>query len=66
VQAEAETHDTGAEAAKPDPRCSWQGHSRRGVAGVGDESMEPRSARKPLGVLLVIRPERRTCVAVVR
>jgi len=29
VQAGAETFDTGAEAIKPDPGCSWKGHSRR-------------------------------------
>jgi len=27
VQARAETPDTGAEAVKPDPRFSWEGHS---------------------------------------
>jgi len=27
VQAGAETSDTGAEAVKPDPGCSWEGHS---------------------------------------
>jgi len=36
VQAGAETSDTGAEAVKPDPRCSWEGHSGR--MSVGDES----------------------------
>jgi len=30
VQAGAETSDTGAEAVKPDPRCSWEGHSGLG------------------------------------
>jgi len=38
VQAGAETSDTGAEAVKPDTRCSWQGHSGRMGAGVGDEN----------------------------
>jgi len=28
VQAGAETSDTVAEAVKPDPRCSWEGHSK--------------------------------------
>jgi len=31
VQTGAETFDTGAEAVKPDPRSSWEGHSERGV-----------------------------------
>ena len=34
VQAGAETSDTGAEAVKPDTRCSWQSDARR----VGDVS----------------------------
>jgi len=29
--------DTEVEAVKPDPRCSWQDHSRREFADVGDE-----------------------------
>jgi len=33
VQAEAERSDTGAEAVKPDPGCSWEGHSERVGAG---------------------------------
>ena len=32
VQAGAETSDTGAEAVKPDPRCSRKGHTRRAGA----------------------------------
>jgi len=40
VQAGAETSDTGAEAVEPDPHFSWQGHSRRVGAGVGNESAE--------------------------
>jgi len=28
VQAGAETHDTGTEAVKTDPGCSWEGHSQ--------------------------------------
>jgi len=43
VQARAETSDTGVEAVKPDPRCSWQGHSSRVGAHVGDESTESHS-----------------------
>jgi len=31
VQAGVETSDTGAEAVKPDPHCSWESHSRRVV-----------------------------------
>jgi len=36
VQAGGEASDTGAEAVKPDPGSSWQGHCRRVGAGVGD------------------------------
>ena len=35
IWARAETTNTGAEAVKPDPRCSWQDHFRRVGAGVG-------------------------------
>ena len=31
-QAGVETSDTGAEVVKPDPRCSWEGQSRRDCA----------------------------------
>jgi len=48
VQAEAETSDTGAEAVKPNPRCSRRSHSRRVGTGVGDESMESRSVAQLL------------------
>ena len=34
VQAGVETSDTGAEAVKLDPRCSWEGHSK-GVGRAG-------------------------------
>jgi len=34
VQAGAETSDTGAEAVKPDPGSSWEGHSRGVCTGV--------------------------------
>ena len=37
----------GAEAVKPDPRCSLKGHSRRVGADVGDESAESRSVVQP-------------------
>jgi len=40
VQAGAETSDTGAEAVKPDPSCSWEGHSEVLGTGVGDENAE--------------------------
>jgi len=30
------------------PRCSWQSHSRRMGADVGDESTKPRSVVQPL------------------
>jgi len=66
VQAGTETSDTGAEAVKPDPRLSWQGHSGKVGAHVGDESTESRSTLQPLPILSVIRPERRTSVVVVR
>jgi len=66
VQARAETSDTGAEAVKSDPNCSWQGHSSRLVADIGDESTESRSVLQSLRVPLVTRPERRTFVVVVR
>jgi len=47
VQAGAET-DTGAEAVKSDPRCSWESHSRKALAGVRDKSREYRSVAQPL------------------
>ena len=40
VQTGAETPDTGAQAVKPETQCSWEGHSRRVGAGVGDENAE--------------------------
>ena len=42
------------EAAKPVPRCSWQDHSRRVVADVGDESTESHSVLQPLCSPLVL------------
>jgi len=47
VQAGAETFDTGAEAVKPDPGCSWEGHSERVGASVGDESAESCRVIRP-------------------
>ena len=35
VQAGAETSGTGAEAVKPDPSCSWEGHSGEWVPESG-------------------------------
>ena len=35
VQTGAEASDTGAEAVKPNPRCSWQGHSEGWVPVLG-------------------------------
>ena len=66
VQTGAETPDTGAQAVKPETQCSWEGHSRRVGAGVGDENAEPRSVVHPLRIPLVILPLRRTYVVVVR
>jgi len=40
VQAGAETSDTSAEAVKPDPGSSWEGHCGGMGAGVGDENAE--------------------------
>ena len=57
-QARAETSDIGAEAVKPNPRCSRKVLSRR--VGVGDRSAESRSAVQPLHIPSMIRPERCT------
>ena len=67
VQAGAETSNTVKEAVKPDPHCSWQGHSRRVGADVGDGSTEPCSVVivQPLRITSVIRPEHHTYVVVV-
>ena len=40
AQAGAETSDTSADAVKPDPGASWEDHSGRVGASVGDESTE--------------------------
>jgi len=66
VQAGAETSNTGAEAVKPDPRCSWEGHSGRVGAGDVDGNMESRKVVQPLRLPLVFRPVRRTYVVDVR
>jgi len=65
VQAGAETSDTGAEAVKPDPGSSWQGHSRTVSASAGDESTDSCNVLRPLCIPSVIRPERRASVIVV-
>jgi len=56
VQTGAETPDTGVEAVKPDPCCSWEDHSWSVGTGVGDESTESRGVVRPLCVPLMIRP----------
>ena len=66
VQAEAEKSDTGAEAVKPDPGSSWQGHSGRVGARVGDESAESCGAFQPLRIPSMICPVRRASVDDVR
>jgi len=66
VQAGAETPDTGAEAVKLDLGSSWMGHSEGVCAGVGDENEESCGVVRPLCIPLVIRPQCRTYVVVVR
>ena len=66
VQAGAESSDTDAEAVKPDPRCSWQDHSRRVSADVGNESTGSLSVLQSLRTPLVICPECRTSVVLVK
>ena len=66
VHAGVETPHTGAEAVKPDPSSSWEGHSGRVGAGVGDENAESCGVVRLLRIPLVIRPLRRTNVVVVR
>jgi len=58
--------ETGAKAVKSDPCCAWQGHSRRVGADVGDESTVSRSVLQPLHILLVIYPECRISVVVIK
>ena len=64
VQAGAETSDTGAEAVKLDPCCSWKGHSGRVGADVGVNSTEFRKVVQPLRIPLVIHEVRRTYVVI--
>jgi len=52
-------------AAKRDPRCSWQGLSRRVGSDVGNERTESRSFLQPLGIPSVIRSDRRTPVVII-
>jgi len=60
VQVGAETPDTSAEAVKPDPGSSWEGHSGRMGASVGDENAESCGIVRPLRFPLVIRSLRHT------
>ena len=64
VQAGAETSDTGAEAVKPDPGSSWEGHSRKVGTGVWNENAESCGVVRPLRIPLKIRSLRRTYVVV--
>ena len=66
VQAGAETTDTGAEAVKPKPGSSWEGHSRGVGAGVGDENAESCGVARQLSITLVMRPLLRTYLVNVR
>jgi len=61
VQAGAGTSDTGAETVKPDPRCSWEGHSGRVGTEVDNESTESREVVQPLCFPLVIRAPHVCC-----
>jgi len=65
VQAGGVTSDTGAEAVKPDPGSSWEGHSGGVGAGVRDENAESCGVVRPLRIPLVIRPGRRTYIVIV-
>jgi len=71
-KARAESSDTAAEAVKPDPRCSWKGHSRSVGADVGDESKESRSIVQPhcywwsaqsAAILFLLSDEMMSCCA---
>jgi len=53
IQVGAETSNTVAEAVKPDPGSSWEGHSGWVGAGVGDESEEACGIVRPLRIPLV-------------
>ena len=66
VQAGAETSDTSAEAVKPDPGSSWEGHSAWVGAGVWNENAESCGVFRSSRIPLVISPLRCTYVVVVR
>ena len=66
VQAGGERSDTGAEAVKPDPAFSWEGHSEEVGASVGDESTESCRVVRPPCIALGNHPVRLTYVVVVR
>jgi len=66
VQAGSETPDTGAEAVKPDPHCSWQSDARRVVTVSGMKVYEVSWYFQSFHIPLMIRPLRRTYVVVVR
>jgi len=67
VQAEAETSDTSAEVVKPDQTQAVLGRLiPEASGGDGDESAESCKVVRPLHVPRVIRPVRRTDVAIVR
>ena len=62
VQTGAKKSDTGADEVKPGPKLflGWK------LRGVVDENAESDGTVRPLRILLVIRPLRRTYVVVVR
>jgi len=66
VKAGAETSNTDAEADKPDPGSSWEGHSWVVGAGVGEEGAESCGIVRPLRIPLMIHPLRRTYVVILR
>jgi len=66
VQAGAETSKAGAQAVKPDPGSSLEGHSGEVGARVGDEIAEICGIVRPCRIPLVIRPLRCTFLVVVR
>jgi len=60
MQATLETTNTGAEAVKSDPHCSWPDCSRNVAAGDGYESRESRCVLQPVRIPFVIRTDYRT------
>jgi len=62
----AATSNTGAEADKPDPSSSWEGHSRRACTRVWNENAESCGVVDLLHIPLEIRPMRHTHAVVVR